>query len=121
VLLLAFHMAFLEREQMPESRRRIRRVNGWLMLVTTPILAYAFCIARPADARTFVLAWMATVGLIGLIVMLASLDMINNWRIHRRTQAAIRAEMAEAARSGNQAPLGALLAQPGTPDGDSDR
>lgn len=93
LLSLMVHMAWIRRSDMPSSRKRIRTVNGWLMLAAIPLLAYAFGIAIPSQARSFVLVWAASVGLIGIIVMLAMLDMLNNWRIHRRAAARLRREM----------------------------
>lgn len=90
---LLLHMAWIQRADMPASRRRIRIVNGWLMLAAIPLLTYAFGIAIPSKARSFVLVWAASVGVIGIIVMLAVLDMLNNWRIHHRARTRLRADM----------------------------
>jgi hypothetical protein len=88
---LALHMNSLRSAEIPESRRRIRTVNGWLMLIAVPLLAYAFGIAAPAKTRLFVLVWAASVGLIGIIVTLAVLDMVNNWRLYHAARRRLRA------------------------------
>ncbi|HLO41094.1 MAG TPA: hypothetical protein VK176_08730 [Phycisphaerales bacterium] len=93
LLALMVHMRLVMTSEMPSSRRRIRTVNGWLMLGAIPLLAFAFGIATPSQARTFGLAWAASVGLIGIIVMLAMLDMLNNWRLHRRASRALREDL----------------------------
>ncbi len=105
LLALMLHMTWVRSAEMPESRRRIRTVNGWLMLGAIPLLAYAFGIAPPSQARLFVLVWAASVGLIGIIVMLAMLDILNNWRIHRRRAALLRREMELLRRSPAATPL----------------
>ncbi|MCC6428193.1 MAG: hypothetical protein IT435_15395 [Phycisphaerales bacterium] len=84
LIALALHMRALRQSQMPPSRKRIRTVNGWLMLAAIPLLCYAFGFAIPSQARQFVLVWAASVGLVGIIVMLAVLDILNNLRLHGR-------------------------------------
>lgn len=95
MLIIAVHAAGLTRAAMPESRRRIRLVNGMLMLVTTPIVAYAFSVATPSRQREFLLVWMAVISLLALIVMLALLDMLNNARLHRRARVELRRQIRE--------------------------
>ncbi|GMV24287.1 MAG: hypothetical protein AMXMBFR58_03180 [Phycisphaerae bacterium] len=111
LLALALHMALLARTPMPASRRRIRTVNGWLMLGAIPVLMYAFGFAVPSQARSFALAWAASIGLIGIIVLLAILDILNNWRLHRRASAQLRRELAEMRRQRASA-IGAAPNQP---------
>ncbi len=93
LIVLAIHMRAMRLTPMPASRRRIRSVNGWLMLIAVPLLTYAFGIAAPSRARPFVLAWAASVGIVGIIVMLAILDILNNWRLQRRASQDLRREM----------------------------
>jgi hypothetical protein len=90
---LMIHMRLLMTADIPPSRRRIRTVNGWLMLAAIPLLAYAFGFASPSQARLFGLVWAGSVGLIGIIVMLAMLDILNNWRLHRRAARALRSDL----------------------------
>jgi hypothetical protein len=90
---LMIHMRFLMTADIPPSRKRIRTVNGWLMLAAIPLLAYAFGFASPSQARLFGLVWAGSVGLIGIIVMLAMLDILNNWRLHRRASRALRDDL----------------------------
>lgn len=90
LVLVAAHVALLSRVEMPESRRRIRRVNGWIMLVTVPTAVYAFCVASPAGPRAFALSWMAVLGFVAIVLMLACLDILNTLRLHRAEQREIR-------------------------------
>lgn len=95
VLLIAIgaHLNALASAPMPASRRRIRVVNGWLMLLTTPLAAYAFAMATPSNTRLFVLIWLAVVGLIGIIVMLAVMDLLNTQRLYRSVQRELKQEI----------------------------
>lgn len=93
LIILGAHMTGLQHAAMPASRKRIRIVNGWLMFGAIPLLCYAFGIAVPAQTRSFVLVWAASVGVVGIIVMLAVLDILNNWRLHRRAAQELRREV----------------------------
>ncbi len=81
LMAVAVHMHAMRDAPMPESRRRIRTANGWLMLLTVPLATYAFCMLRTDNPRLFVLVWAAVVGLVGLVVMVAMVDMLNNVRL----------------------------------------
>jgi len=98
--------------EMPPSRRRIRLCSGALMLVSTPLIAFAFGILRPIDARIFTLVWTAIIGILLLVVMLAGLDTLNTLRLHassRRTNrgniARLRGELAAVVAAANNAQL----------------
>ncbi|MFO0861525.1 MAG: hypothetical protein U0570_13300 [Phycisphaerales bacterium] len=84
LMVVAVHLLVLLRSEMPASRRRIRTVNGWLMLFLVPIAACAFGIVTPQNPRTFVLVWIAVVSLLLLMVLLAVLDMANTTRLYSR-------------------------------------
>lgn len=84
MLILAGHVMALQKAEMPEKRRRIRTANGMVMLVTTPLIAYAMSIAKPAEPKTFVLVWMAIVGLLGIVIVLACLDALLTMVMRRR-------------------------------------
>lgn len=106
LIVIGAHLNALASASMPASRRRIRVVNGWLMLLTTPLTAYAFALATPSNARLFVLIWLAVVGLIGIIVMLAVIDLLNTQRLYRgvrreldREITGLRQEVAATVRS----------------------
>lgn len=87
IILVAAHVLAIQRVPMPSSRRRIRTANGLLMLVALPLLAYAACVATPADKRVFVLAWMSVMILVSMVLVLALLDVANNIRLFARARA----------------------------------
>lgn len=96
LLVIAAHVAAIrESEGMPASRRRIRTVNGVLMMGTVPLIAYAFGVATSADARTFTLVWMLIIGLLAIIIVVAWLDAMNTVRLHRATRLETRERLAE--------------------------
>ena len=74
----------LRRADVPPSRWRIRACNGMVMLMTVPLAAYAFGIAPPARPAPFMLAWTGVTGLLAIILLLASIDMLNTWRLLNR-------------------------------------
>ena len=96
MLFLAGHIMNLRADsQMPDSRRRIRLANGWLMLLLAPIAAMAFSIVTPGQAREFVLLMSIVVGMLGFIVILACADAVNNLRIHREAVRKLQEEIAQ--------------------------
>ncbi|MEK6701717.1 MAG: hypothetical protein AABZ53_05605 [Planctomycetota bacterium] len=81
MLAVGGHMMTTRRSEMPESRRRIRIANAWLMVLTLPLTAYAFGVLRDTDPREFVLVWTGVAGLIGLVITVAVVDMLNTIRL----------------------------------------
>lgn len=95
LVILATHVHLVRRSKtMPESRRRIRTANGVLMMCIVPLVAYAFGIATRAEPRIFTMVWMAIIGMLAMVLLLAWVDAINSWRLHRTEQAATRAHIA---------------------------
>ncbi|MFI4881371.1 MAG: hypothetical protein ACIAQU_02175, partial [Phycisphaerales bacterium JB064] len=80
---VAAHLIAMRGAPMPESRRRIRTANGWLILITVPVLAIAFSVVSPQQPRRFALVWAVAILLLGLVVLMAVLDMGNNLRLAR--------------------------------------
>jgi drug/metabolite transporter (DMT)-like permease len=85
-------------DRMPPSRKRIRVATGWLIMFAIPLSAYGFGIAHPGDAGTFAIVWMAVIGMVTGIVILAVLDAVNTMRLHRKDGRAIRRELREGLR-----------------------
>lgn len=96
MIVVAGHLLALRsaRERIPASRYRIRSVNGGMMLALTPLLACAFGVVSPDDQKLFVLIWLTCAGLLGIVVLLALVDGLNNFRLGRRAAEAIRDEHA---------------------------
>jgi hypothetical protein len=91
MLVVAGHIEVTRAATRPESRRRIRIANGWVMLVTLPLLASGFSLLDPdTQRRTFVLVWAASVWLLGVALLLAVVDVINTVRITRRDREELR-------------------------------
>jgi hypothetical protein len=84
------HLMALQRAAMPESRRRIRTTSGVLSLVVIPATAYGFGVATTDEHRVFLLVWLAVLGLMGIVVILAGIDMFNNVRLHAAERQHIR-------------------------------
>jgi len=93
LVVVAAHLITLRTAAMPESRRRIRIANGWLMLVTIPVLAIAFGYASPASKRVFALAWAVATALVCMVLVLAFVDIANNLRLARRDRRRLRREL----------------------------
>ena len=91
MVILAAHLAGLARAEMPESRRRIRRINGWLMMFL--VIALACAAGLPATHRTFVMLWLIVAGLTGLVLIIAWMDALNTLRLHRRARAHLQRHM----------------------------
>lgn len=86
---------------LPESRRRIRVATSWVIMVAIPLTAYAFGIASPSKPGIFSIVWLAVVGLLGAIVLLATLDAFNTMRLHRDEARRLRRDLGEALRGGD--------------------
>lgn len=80
---VAAHLLAMRGADMPESRRRIRTANGWLILVTAPVLVVAFSVVTPNNARQFALVWAVATALVCFTIVMAFVDMANNLRIAR--------------------------------------
>lgn len=94
LVFLAGHMIALRQVSMPESRRRIRTANSWMMLAVTPLVAVLFGYASSATPRLFVLTASAVITLIGAMLLLACADLFNNARIAHRERRKLDLEIA---------------------------
>lgn len=86
LLVVAAHLIVLREHaqgKMPESRRQIRMVTGWVTMFTIPLLAYSFGIVSPTNQDAFLTAWLAVVGLLSAIVLMAAIDALNSIRLAR--------------------------------------
>ena len=91
----AAHMNSLRDADVPESRRRIRMMNGWVLVVLAPVSAWAFCMVRPVDQKEFVFAFVIVIFLLLVAVTMACLDAVNSLRLQRQTQRELREEIAK--------------------------
>jgi len=84
LLVVAVHLLLMLKSEMPASRKRIRTLNGWIMLFLVPIGAAAFGIVSPGEPRLFVLIWSIVIAMLFLLIGLAVLDMVNTTRLYQR-------------------------------------
>lgn len=102
-IIVAWHLMSLRDMEMPSSRLRIRLATAFLMLLGTPLLVYGLAYVPPSEGRTFILTWVAIAGTVVLVLMLAWVDVLNNLRIGKLEQHALRRERVLLAR--RNAPL----------------
>ncbi len=93
LIVLGAHLQWMHQADMPGSRRRIRTASNLVSMLTVPLIAAGFALVNPDDHRLFVMVWLAIVGLLGVIVILAGVDMLNNLRIHAMERRHIRTEI----------------------------
>lgn len=74
----------LGRAEVPESRRRIRRASMLVMAVTLPIMVRGVSFVDEQNPVDFVVAWGMIILLVLLILIVATIDLWNNLRLHRR-------------------------------------
>ncbi len=96
MLVIAAHATALSNTQMPESRRTIRKINGMLMLIAVPLIAYAFSGVGSERPREYVLVWTASAALLAIIVFIALVDILNTARLHRAESRELRARIRKA-------------------------
>ena len=101
MVVIAAHILNLHQTPMPPRRRRIRTVNGLLMMFVSALLAYAIGIAHgvehpsasPSQTREFLVVWLLIIGLVGIIVIMAGLDAATTMRHSLARRAAMRRDM----------------------------
>ena len=103
LIVLAGHVLALQEMPMPVRRRRIRTVNGILMMLGTALIAYAVAVmdsgpivtVRPEAARRFMVVWILIMGLLAFIVTLAGFDALGTVRQHNLERAELRLALLE--------------------------
>jgi hypothetical protein len=112
LLILAAYASSLQTGDVPPKRRRIRTANTLLMMLTTPLIAYAFGILTPSNVRLFLLTWLAIAGLLGMMIMLAAMDALHSAQLHRQQRREVRRALRAAiarhpagAAPGSESPL----------------
>lgn len=84
MLIVSAHVTFLQASEAPPSRKRLRIANGWVMLLTLPLLAVGVSLVAPErQPRLFALTWVGVVFLLALSIALAILDAANTLRLVR--------------------------------------
>jgi hypothetical protein len=95
LLVIAVHVLLVSVSSLALVHKRLRIANGVIMMFVASLLAYALGVAQtvgdprsnPAQARAFVLVWLAIVGLLGIVVAIALFDALGSlrtgYRLHR--------------------------------------
>lgn len=110
MLVVASHVLTTHASDLPLRRRRLRTVNGLLMMFVTALMAYALGVAaviddptsRPQETRQFVIVWLAIVALVSVVVAIACVDalatVVHGWGVRkmlrREMRDGLRAEIA---------------------------
>jgi uncharacterized membrane protein len=102
LLLTARHVLRVQVSEASAFRRRLRIVNGLMMMFTATLLAYALGIAQevvdprshPAEARAYVLVWTLIVGLLSISVLIAAADALETVRMAAQLRRELRSELA---------------------------
>ncbi len=82
---VAVHLLIVERRQSNPVRRRIRMVNGWLMLISIPLIAAGISYINPdVRPRMFVIVWLMVIVLVSISLLLAAVDIANTMVAARR-------------------------------------
>lgn len=76
MVLLAGYVLALQSPSVPPLRRRLRTASGVLMIALLGLLAYACSIVPTHDRRLMVLSWMLVVIVLGVVVLLACVDVV---------------------------------------------
>jgi hypothetical protein len=77
----------LGREDVPASRRKIRRFSLAIMLLSLPMFVRALSFVDPVlDKRQYAVAWTAATIMVLIVIAAAFMDAVNNLRLHQRQQ-----------------------------------
>lgn len=91
MLAVAAHLLIVERHTTNFVRRRIRLANGWVMLISIPLIAAGFSFIDPdTKPRMFAIVWITIVGLVSLSIVLAMADILNTFIHTRRSLATLQ-------------------------------
>ena len=104
LLAVGGHLSALRTAEIPESRRRIRTVNGWLMAALIPVAVYAFSVVTPSERNRFVFVFAVVVALLTIVVVLAGVDAMNNLRLYRSERDELQAEIKQLRSEADRGP-----------------
>ena len=97
MVLVGLHMSVCRETMQPGARRRIRIANGYVSLLTIPLLAVGFSVIDPErDPTLWVVVWLLAMALLTMVVGLALLDIVNTARLSRRSRARLRRSLQDA-------------------------
>ncbi len=94
----AHRLSGLERQRLNDHRIRLRRLGGGVMFLLAITLYVGFYAVRPESGpRLFVAIWLGVFVLLGLIVLLALVDVYLTFRLRRALAARLRSGEVRAA------------------------
>lgn len=100
LLVVGAHWILLGRASgVPVVRRSLRSANGLVMMLAIPVLAYGFGIVSPSNGRAFALTWILATGLLALVLILASADLLYTAHLARKEYAELRRDLNEKQRA----------------------
>ncbi|MFT3684485.1 MAG: hypothetical protein QM783_06070 [Phycisphaerales bacterium] len=105
MVLFAAHTLVIQRADMPQSRRKVRMAIDVLSMFVVAAVAYGASIVNPADQKAFVLCWLLVVGLVGVSLLLAMVDVVITLRL------AMRERREDARRSADELAAAVLKAR----------
>jgi hypothetical protein len=118
MVLYAGHTLAMQRADIPQARRKVRSALNVLSMFVVAGVAYGSSVADTANRKAFVLCWLLVVGLVGVSLVLALVDVIITVKLtvrERREEARRAAE--ELAASVLRARAGGGAASAGSPQG----
>ena len=81
---IVWYWIYLGRDDVPASRRKIRRFSLVVMLISMPMLVRALSFVDPlVDKRDYAVAWTAVTFMLLIVIAAAVMDAINNLRVHQ--------------------------------------
>ncbi len=100
LLVVGAHWILLGRAAgVPPIRRSLRSANGLVMMLAIPVLAYGFGIVSPSNGRAFALTWILATGMLAMVLILASVDLLYTAHLARKEYTQLRKSMQESRKA----------------------
>ena len=97
MLIVSAHVTITQASDAPPSRKRIRIVNGWVMLLALPLIAAGVSLVpSQGQPRLFLIVWICVIMLLTLSIGLAILDATNTMRLAKIARQRQRIEFIKA-------------------------
>jgi uncharacterized membrane protein len=97
VLLAGYGIALSGRVDVPSSRRRLRIASTVLQMFLVGFITIGVSMVSPSvDPKVFVLVWIVIVGVLAGVIVLAVMDMVNNFRLAASERRRVIDEQAQA-------------------------
>lgn len=84
MLIVSAHVTIIQHTPAHPTRRRLRICNGWIMLITLPLLGAGVSLVSPSrQPRLFALTWLTVILLLIVSILIALADTLNTIRLTR--------------------------------------